>query len=172
LRSSRCGSLCFSVFLRGSPAMALSSCARVRAGGKSHASHPGRDRRVRSISCLTKNGHEPAHRCIPPGSAHRAACYEHPRLQILREVPTLYWFGLLIAVAAVVSYTGALLVGAPAYATLRSRGWTACRASESMRPRGSKAVTSPSMMQDRAGTAASALTSPSNCLVQSYPLFV
>jgi hypothetical protein len=44
-------------------------------------------------------------------------------LQILREVPSLYWFGLLIA--SVVSYGGALLVGAPAYVTLRSCGWTA-----------------------------------------------
>jgi len=44
-------------------------------------------------------------------------------LQILLEVRSLYWFGLLIA--AVVSYAGALLVGAPAYVVLRSRGWTA-----------------------------------------------
>jgi hypothetical protein len=44
-------------------------------------------------------------------------------LQILREVPSLYWFGLQIA--AVVSYAGALLVGAPVYMTLRSRGWSA-----------------------------------------------
>jgi len=33
-------------------------------------------------------------------------------LQILREVPFLYWLGLLIA--AVASYAGAILVGAPA----------------------------------------------------------
>jgi hypothetical protein len=44
-------------------------------------------------------------------------------LQILREVPYLYWFGLLIAAAA--SYVGAILVGAPAYVTLRLRGLTA-----------------------------------------------
>ena len=44
-------------------------------------------------------------------------------LQILSEVPSLYWFGLLIA--AVASYTGAIFVGAPAYATLRLRGLTA-----------------------------------------------
>jgi hypothetical protein len=44
-------------------------------------------------------------------------------LQILSEVPSLYWFGLLIA--AVASYTGAIFVGAPAYVTLRLRGLTA-----------------------------------------------
>jgi hypothetical protein len=44
-------------------------------------------------------------------------------VQILREVPYLYWFGLLIAAAA--SYVGAILVGAPAYVTLRLRGLTA-----------------------------------------------
>lgn len=43
-------------------------------------------------------------------------------LQILREVPYLYWFGLLIAAAA--AYAGAILVGAPAYVTLRLRGLT------------------------------------------------
>ena len=43
-------------------------------------------------------------------------------LQILREVSSLYWFGLLIA--AVVSYAGVFLV-APVYMTLRSRGWSA-----------------------------------------------
>lgn len=43
-------------------------------------------------------------------------------LQILLEVRSLYWFGLLLA--AVVSYAGALLVGAPAYVVLRSCSWT------------------------------------------------
>jgi hypothetical protein len=44
-------------------------------------------------------------------------------LQILSELPSLYWFGLLIS--AVASYAGAIFVGAPAYATLRLRGLTA-----------------------------------------------
>jgi hypothetical protein len=43
-------------------------------------------------------------------------------LQILREVSSLYWFGLLIA--AVVSYAGVFLV-APVYMMLRSHGWSA-----------------------------------------------
>ena len=38
-------------------------------------------------------------------------------------MPFLYWLGLLIA--AVASYAGAILVGAPAYVTLRLRGLTA-----------------------------------------------
>jgi hypothetical protein len=42
-------------------------------------------------------------------------------LQILLEVRSLYWFGLLLA--AVVSYAGALLVGAPPYVVLRSCSW-------------------------------------------------
>src|SRR5262245_34665172 len=44
-------------------------------------------------------------------------------LQILREVPSLYWLGLMMAAA--VSYAGAVLAGAPVYAALRSGGWTA-----------------------------------------------
>ena len=44
-------------------------------------------------------------------------------LQILFEVPSLYYFGLLIAAA--VSYAAMLLVGAPIYMLLRSRGWSA-----------------------------------------------
>ena len=58
-------------------------------------------------------------------------------LQILSEVPSLYWCGLLIAAARQqgarsrtwrrppASYTGAIFVGAPAYVTLRLRGLTA-----------------------------------------------
>jgi hypothetical protein len=41
---------------------------------------------------------------------------------ILREVPSLYWLGLMMA--ATVSYAGAVLAGAPAYVALRSCGWT------------------------------------------------
>ncbi|SRR6266446_4791183 len=44
-------------------------------------------------------------------------------LQILRDVPSLYWLGLMMAAA--VSYAGAVLAGVPAYVALRSRGWTA-----------------------------------------------
>ena len=43
-------------------------------------------------------------------------------IQILLEVPSLYWFGLLVAL--IVSYVGVLLVGAPVYMMLRSRGWS------------------------------------------------
>ena len=44
-------------------------------------------------------------------------------LPLLRDVPCLYALGLLMAAA--VSYVGAALAGAPAYAALRSVGWTA-----------------------------------------------
>src|SRR6266481_2710874 len=44
-------------------------------------------------------------------------------LPVLREVPSLYWLGLVTAAA--VSYAGAVLAGAPAYVALRSGGWTA-----------------------------------------------
>jgi hypothetical protein len=44
-------------------------------------------------------------------------------IQILLEVPSLYWFGLLVAL--IVSYAGVLLIGAPAYMMLRSRSWSA-----------------------------------------------
>jgi hypothetical protein len=44
-------------------------------------------------------------------------------LPVLGEVPSLYWLGLVTAAA--VSYAGAVLAGAPAYAALRSGGWTA-----------------------------------------------
>src|SRR5262245_18094011 len=44
-------------------------------------------------------------------------------IPILREEPSLYWRVLIIA--ATVSYTGLILVGAPAYVGFRSVGWTA-----------------------------------------------
>jgi len=44
-------------------------------------------------------------------------------LPLLRDVPSLYVLGLIIAAA--VSYAGAALVGAPAYVALRSVRWTA-----------------------------------------------